>query len=184
VQLLHFGGKRNGAVSDLSWMTSQERNNSHFIVERSRDGQQFSNLSAAIPSKAVNGNSNERLSYGYTDATPYQGMNYYRLAQYDVNGQVHYSQVVSVYFGDDTHINVYPNPTQGDVTVRVRIAKPTEADIRILDATGRVVRMVKAMLQAGENEVGIDMQGVADGVYMLQVSNGKGLQYSQPIRKY
>jgi hypothetical protein len=29
----------------------------------------------------------------------------------------------------------------------------------------------------------LDMQGLADGMYMIHITNDKGLNYSQPVRK-
>jgi hypothetical protein len=29
----------------------------------------------------------------------------------------------------------------------------------------------------------VDMQGLADGMYMISITNDKGLNYSQPVRK-
>ncbi len=52
-----------------------------------------------------------------------------------------------------------------------------------MDATGRVVRTVELSLQAGSNATKVDMQSLSDGFYMVSISNGKGLNYTQTIRK-
>jgi hypothetical protein len=52
-----------------------------------------------------------------------------------------------------------------------------------MDATGRVVRTVVMNLSEGLNETAVSMEGLADGVYLLRLSNDKGLNYSQMIRK-
>ncbi|QLH44200.1 MAG: hypothetical protein HWD58_00315 [Bacteroidota bacterium] len=102
----------------MTWITSQEIDNSHFIVERSRDGKSFSALSDKISSKGLNGNSQSILNYAYTDAYPINGHNYYRLHQEDLDGKVSYSQVVDVYFGNETQVSLYPNPVQNQLTLR------------------------------------------------------------------
>jgi hypothetical protein len=38
-------------------------------------------------------------------------------------------------------------------------------------------------LSAGANSTQVDLQGLADGMYMVHITNGKGLDYAQPIRK-
>jgi hypothetical protein len=38
-------------------------------------------------------------------------------------------------------------------------------------------------LSEGLNETEVSMDGLADGVYLLRLSNDKGLNYSQMIRK-
>jgi hypothetical protein len=183
VGILNFKGTKVDATSQLNWSTVTEINNSHFVVERSKDGKLFSRLSDNITSKAVNGNSNVRLDYGYTDATPYQGHNYYRLQQHDIDGQMSYSKVVDVYFGNETIVTLYPNPVNTNLNVDINTPKATVAKLKITDATGRTVKVVDMQLQAGNNTTMVDMQGLADGMYMISITNEKGLNYSQPVRK-
>jgi predicted carbohydrate-binding protein with CBM5 and CBM33 domain len=105
------------------------------------------------------------------------------LLQVDLDGKNNYSQIVDVYFGNETLVNMYPNPVQNQLTVEVNTPKATAAELRIMDATGRVVRTVVMNLSEGLNETEVSMEGLADGVYLLRLSNDKGLNYSQMIRK-
>ncbi|MBK7586956.1 MAG: hypothetical protein IPI22_00790 [Bacteroidetes bacterium] len=45
------------------------------------------------------------------------------------------------------------------------------------------MRAVDMQLQAGNNKSDINMEGLADGVYMIKITNSKGLQFSQTVRK-
>jgi hypothetical protein len=183
VNMVSFTGKKVEATSVLNWTTMTEQNNSHFVVERSKDGKSFSRLSDNIASKAANGNSNEALNYTYTDATPYQGHNYYRLQQNDIDGKASYSKVVDIYFGNETLVTMYPNPVNSNLHVDINTPKATVATMKIMDATGRTVKVVEMQLQEGNNTTQVDMQGLADGVYMINITNAKGLNYAQPVRK-
>ena len=180
---LEFSGKRVEGSSVLSWITSMEHNNSHFVVERSRDGGKFSPISDKINSKATQGNSSSPLSYGYTDASPNNGHNYYRLQQNDIDGHQSYSKVVDIYFGSDIMVTMYPNPVKTTLHVDISTPKATLARTSIIDAAGRIVRQVDLHLQAGSNASELDMQGLADGMYQIRISNDKGLDYTQTIRK-
>ncbi len=183
VTLYSFTGQRVNETSVLNWTTSSEQNNSHFVVERSKDGKTFSPLSAKISSKGVNGNSNVNLEYGYTDVSPIQGHNYYRLQQVDIDGHESYSGTVDVYFGTETMVTMYPNPVNTELNIQLNTPEAGRARVKIMDATGRVVRTVELSLQAGSNATKVDMQSLSDGVYMVSISNGKGLNYTQTIRK-
>jgi len=183
VTLLNFSGRREDGTSVLHWTTAAEQGNSHFVVERSRDGEQFSRLSDNILSKAPGGNSQTALNYGYTDAAPFAGHNYYRLQQADLDGNISYSNVVDVYFGNESIVTVYPNPASSLLNVDVQTPSATTAELSLSDATGRTVRVLQVKLQAGSNTVQMDIQDLADGVYMLRLSNGKGLEYSQKVNK-
>ena len=180
---LEFSGKRVEGSSELSWITSMERNNSHFVVERSRDGVRFSPISGKINSKALQGNSTAPLSYGYTDASPINGHNYYRLQQHDIDGHQSYSKVVDIYFGSDIMVTLYPNPVKTTLHLDISTPKATLARASIIDAAGRMVRQIDLQLQAGSNASELDMQGLADGMYQIRISNDKGLDYTQTIRK-
>jgi hypothetical protein len=183
VTMLSFTGKSVDGTSQLNWVTATEQNNSHFVVERSKDGRAFSTLSNAIASKANNGTSETPLNYGYTDATPFQGHNYYRLQQHDIDGKTSFSNVVDVYFGNETMVTLYPNPVNSIMNVDINTPKATSATMKVTDATGRVVKVVSMQLSAGANTTQVDLQGIADGMYMVHITNGKGLDYAQPVRK-
>ncbi len=183
INLTKFTGKRNEAVSLLNWTTSNERNNHYFVVERSKDGTNFNEISSKINSLALNGNSSTDLNYSYTDASPLNGHNYYRLQQNDIDGHRTHSRVVDVYFGNETLVTLYPNPVNTELNIDINTAKATVANVKILDATGRNVKTIDIQLAAGYNNSIVDLQSLADGVYMVYITNNKGLNYSQSIRK-
>jgi hypothetical protein len=183
VSLTNFSGKRDGNTSVLSWTTSAEINNHHFMVERSKDAKTFMPISGSIASKAPNGNSQTELKYGFTDNTPNLGHNYYRLQQVDIDGHSSNSHVVDVYFGEETIVSLYPNPANKVVYLDIQTPKATNAQAKIMDAAGRVVKTIAMQVQAGGSNHQIDISDLADGIYMLQVSNNKGLQYTQSFRK-
>jgi len=64
IELAYFNVSRVNGGLMLSWQTNMESNNSHFIVQKSDDGSNFSDI-ASIASKAQNGNSDIRLNYSY-----------------------------------------------------------------------------------------------------------------------
>ncbi|MBL7765054.1 MAG: T9SS type A sorting domain-containing protein [Chitinophagaceae bacterium] len=183
VHLLSFTGNKVDQTSLLQWTTSSEQNNSHFIVQKSKDGKGFSDVSAAIPSKANQGNSQTPLDYQYTDMTPYNGHNYYRLQQHDLDGHTSYSQIADVYFGNESIVTLYPNPVNTILYVDIQTPKSGVAKMKIMDATGRVVRAIDMQLVTGQNQTTVDLNGLADGVYNVRISNNKEIEYTQTIRK-
>ena len=183
VSLLSFTGNKSEGTSVLNWSTANEMNNSHFVVERSGDGSRFSAVSDKISSKAMNGNSQSILEYGFTDVRPMPGHNYYRLQQHDIDGHVTYSQVVDVFFGVVGTVKLYPNPVTTLLNVEVNTPKSTVARVRITDAAGRTVQVSDLQLSAGTTTTQIDMHQLADGVYRVALSDGNGLEYSQLVRK-
>ncbi len=62
----------------------------------------------------------------------------------------------------------YPNPARDQVTVL--LGEPAQAEARLFDATGRVVRRMRF----AANLAMIDVSGLAPGTYALQVLDGAG----------
>ncbi|MFV0605402.1 MAG: hypothetical protein ACK5NK_06115 [Niabella sp.] len=64
---VHYGAitaVRNGSSLVLNWETLIEQNNDHFEIEASTDGKTFTKI-GELNSKAVDGNSNELISYSF-----------------------------------------------------------------------------------------------------------------------
>lgn len=68
---------------NVTWSTASEHNTSHFIIEKSRDGQNWKEL-ATIPAA---GNSTSLLNYSVMDTEAGDGLNYYRMTQFDIDGE-------------------------------------------------------------------------------------------------
>jgi hypothetical protein len=183
VTLTKFIGKRQEQHALLEWETSSEINNSHFILERSVNAKDFLEITNHIPSKAPGGNSGMTLQYDYLDTSPFAGDNYYRLKQVDIDGHIHYSGTIKVNFSKDASIIAYPNPVSGELTVDITVPKSAKASLKLMDATGKVVRSSELQLAAGNNTSKIDMKSLSDGIYLLQISNAQGLTFSEVIRK-
>lgn len=178
-----FTAQRADQISVLNWITSMEKNSDYFIVERSHDGLIFNPISSKIPSQAIGGHSESELSYNFNDLTPLDGHNYYRIRQFDLDGKENLSKTLDVYFGTDSKISIYPNPAQDIIHATIQVTKGGPANIEIMDASGRIVQRVQTSLQAGTNNVNIPIHDLASGVYLIKVSNDKGMRYSQTIRK-
>ncbi len=64
LELAYFHASRNDEGIKLTWQTNMESNNSLFIIQKSIDGSNFTDI-ASIASKAKNGNSSTQLTYSY-----------------------------------------------------------------------------------------------------------------------
>jgi hypothetical protein len=83
VELMSFNGAQNGRNNLLFWETATENNCSHFNVEKSTDGETWTNIGTLNGS----GNSMNKIEYKIPDYKVKPLINYYRLAQYDFDGQ-------------------------------------------------------------------------------------------------
>jgi hypothetical protein len=92
VQLISFAGTNVTGGIQLHWSTATEQNTFDFLVQRSGDGANWTDLTR-IPAA---GNSNSLREYSYLDAAPLNGKNFYRLRQTDIDGKSSYSRIIVV----------------------------------------------------------------------------------------
>lgn len=76
----------------LTWATASETNNNYFNVERSVDGIVWLTIGTQVGA----GNSSTILTYNYIDSNPEASVNYYRLKQFDYNGNYMLSEIISI----------------------------------------------------------------------------------------
>lgn len=100
----------------ITWTTYSETNNDHYIIQRSLDGQSFTDL--ATYNGIGKGASDHELSYAHIDQTPYPGKNYYRLKQVDLDGTSSVFPIRSV-FVPSRLIKVYPTYVKNELKMEL-----------------------------------------------------------------
>lgn len=174
VTLMDFAAKAEGRYVLLTWSTAAEINNKGFAVERSFDAKTWKEVIFEA-SKAVNGNSNEKLDYATTDKEVAPGNVYYRLKQMDFDGVVTLSDVRMVNI-KNTGLSIYPNPASNVVNVIGLAAKHT---VSVFDVTGRV--MMTAEVDVTNNTLNI--AALTEGVYTVVIKNENGIAGSFKLVK-
>ena len=164
VKFGEFKGSRTENGIRLNWTTSQEINNKGFAVEHSSDGNGWKQI-GFIPSLATNGNSTTVLSYDFTDGTPVNGINHYRLKQVDIDNRTDYSKIVSVRYDGASQLSVTPNPLSNGFTVVSGLKSGDE--LRIVNQLG--IQVYRA--RAGGWQHTIDLRKQPAGIYYLEIIN-------------
>ena len=165
--LTNFTTDNANCTALLKWTTASESNSQGFDIERSADGIAWHKIGFAA-SKAVNGNSSAGISYYYTDGSPQQGANYYRLKQVDMDGKFRYSETRVVKFDADGAITVYPNPARGNVAIS---GLQDGQLLQLFGVNGQLIIEKKA---TGFRE-NFNLSGFAPGIYHITVRNQGGL---------
>jgi hypothetical protein len=175
ITLTSFTGRDMGQYIALAWTTAMEENVDHFEVERSADGATFSTLTTV---KAV-GNSSLPENYNAQDNSPNDGLNYYRLKMVDMSGKFSYSPVILVRFGKTGAPLLFPNPTTSFFTIVAGQDPITEVDV--IDPTGR--KILQLMNGAASATLTVQSEGLARGIYFVQMTTASGGKYLQKIFK-
>ncbi|MFD1630403.1 discoidin domain-containing protein [Pseudopedobacter beijingensis] len=155
VKYLSFDVKQQSEGVVLEWITAYEKNNSHFIIERSSEGINFE----AIGELAGKVNSSAAVNYIWNDKNPVTGNNYYRLKQVDLDGKYEYSNIRAINFLLPVKaIRIYPNP----VNQFLHIDGEYIIHIAIYSVDG------KLQLETKETR-SIDVSGLAEGIYTIRI---------------
>lgn len=158
--LLFFEVQRKDNAADLLWRMVSEQNMKGFEIERSVDGQNWTEI-GFVESSSENGNSNKQQDYAYTDLNPVSGYNYYRLRQLDHDGNGKYGPVRFVKF--DKKIKVYPTHVTDNVIIS---GLSGSESIAVYDALGRKVKDIKS----NDNFViYVDMSDLDNGYYHINI---------------
>lgn len=75
----------------------------------------------------------------------------------------------------DFMIGVYPNPTSFEGTVSLKIFKADNYTIDLLDLNGKIITQIHdGFLREGENFFQVNVSGIPDGTYLIQVVSESG----------
>ena len=75
----------------------------------------------------------------------------------------------------DRSLSVYPNPSSGAFGVDFELGSAQRVEIKVLNATGRVVRLRTLESANGVQRHSIDMSSCASGLYLLQITSEEGV---------
>jgi hypothetical protein len=169
VQELALEADPKTSAVDLTWSTTSEQNSSHFLVQRSADGRDYS----PIGSVGAMGTIASRTEYRFTDDSPYMGLNYYRLQQVDLDGEFVFSNVVTALFKpDDVKVLIVPNPARTRAEVVLNAAYDGTLHVRIMDGSGRIVRTFQTASGVQRFDLPIDL--FEPGSYSVELTTEKG----------
>lgn len=180
VKLNSFNGFLKNNDVELNWTTTFELNNDYFIVEKSVDNVHFE----AIGKIKGKGNSNIVSNYNLTDFDAIKnsannGILFYRLNQFDFDGQNAKSDVIIVKISKDgnSQLEVFPNPFENNITLMINSNLNSNATINIIDIQGKIVHRVALQLLPGFNNYVInDLAELPNGTYIIQVNTNGNTQ--------
>jgi len=170
VNLVSFTAALNNSKVDLQWSTTSEKNASHFVIEKSIDGKNFTDAGTVI----ANGTTLNKSNYNFQDNTgSYSGVIYYRLRQVEISGKIEYSgtRIVRTVKQSVNTVAVllYPNPA----TDEVRIAIPNNWQNKrvvyeLYNASGQIAKRMETSNSSQTEKLNI--MSLAPGFYIVRVS--------------
>ena len=149
----------------VEWSTASEKNNDHFLIERTVDGENFE----LVGKQNGKVNSNTKSNYSLIDHQPLKGVSYYRLKQVDINNDFSYSPLAAVNFDETQELNcsLFPNPNKGEFTINGNIEG---AEVIIYNAIGQKVEYTVS--SKASSNININCSSFAKGFYFVTIKTG------------
>ena len=165
LKLLKYSLNYADNKAKLSWDVDNDANGLNYIVERSQDGFNFSEV-GSVPVDA----SNHGL-YNFDDASINNLQNpifYYRVRLITKSNQNKLSPILVLRRdgGNITRPTIKPNPAKSYITLNFFVKKPVLANLSLVNADGRTVFHKKISLITGENNLVInELDKFPSGMY-------------------
>ncbi len=165
----------------LSWVTSREINSSFFVIEKKRNGGDFSELTQ-VEAAGVAENGRE---YSYLDQSGMGITNEYRLKMVDMDGSFEYSDVVTVEFDESINdkFNVFPSPATTTVTLKATGQVDGDYNFSLSDLNGRILQTGAITRDTPSGAVELDVSDYAAGTYIIKTVSPTGKSYLNKVVK-
>lgn len=170
VKIKSFTGNRAGAVNILKWDADCSAA-VNFTIERSLDNRQF------VPVGSVAASVQDcNHSFFFTDTSPGDDKNYYRLKAVAPDGSIIYSSIILLQAdkGPSLQIGLTSTFTSISTTVLISSMSSSTIDLCINDINGRLVLYKRVYVQSGSNSVQLNTAGFTAGIYFLYATNSDG----------
>jgi hypothetical protein len=162
VNITRFSAQVSGCSAQLSWKAEQEEQMSHYEIETSANGREFSFLGTT---QSVN----EPDRIYHFDLVQGEGTRYYRLKAVEAKRTFDYSRIlaVAVKCVETPSITLFPNPATSELNVK---GGSEGQYIQIRDVNGRST----LKLTISGSEMKIDVQDYPTGIYNATIFSKSG----------
>jgi uncharacterized repeat protein (TIGR01451 family) len=164
VQLISFTGQLNNNSVQLKWKVTDAKSFERFEIERSIDGRIYARIGIRSFINSIDDyTANDNVS------TLQSNHIFYRLKLVDVDGKFSYSKIISFNISAQNRFMVYPNPARTEMYVSITSNKNENLQLRITDASGKVISDQQKEIQKGNNVFPVNTSNLRKGNYVLQI---------------
>lgn len=177
IDFISFSAGRNGSESSLIWSIGKTNQQVSFRVQRSGNGVSFQDIGVENASPEQTNTTH----YSFTDRNPLAGRNYYRIEETDLSGVKLYSTIATVDFNNQQNtFSIFPNPSDGQFTIRLNESFSQPVSISIDDLAGRTI--YRSVCQPSGNLIPVALnKSLARGMYMIHLDGTTNSQTGKLI---
>ncbi len=156
----------------LTWSTATEENNAMFVIEKSDNGMDYTNIGTVRGA----GTSLDGQEYNFLDPAASNSRLFYRLKQTDFDGTYNYSEIVAVSKKIPNQFMVVKMSgatTTNSFVATIDAFKSVELTYTLKDLQNTPILSRKMPLKNGYNELTVDLAGMRPAHYKLVMTVGK-----------
>jgi hypothetical protein len=163
IKLKYFTGWKRPDANRLTWMTTSEKDFSHFEIEKSTDGVNFISIGT------VNGKGGRDKETAYSfDDNQMKAVQFYRLKYVDANRTYSYSNLVRMTRTDAANTKVlFNNRVTNQLALRIIDMETNNLSVKIIDNSGREIKSQNIRIVPGENSFNMNTGSIPNGFYYL-----------------
>jgi len=176
INITAFNVTKDGNKVKLEWNTASEQNNERFEIESCADGIKWKTIATIKGS----GTSSESHTYQAYDNSPVNGLNFYRIKQYDFDGNSHVSEIktVKMFTSNRALITISPNPSRSGINFRIASQAAMNVEAVLTTINGNTIHREVINNVQPNSATKLNMkQQPSPGIYILKLK-GEGLSES------
>ena len=172
--ITNFTATPNGNTIFLQWLANNQQSNTSYVIQISKDGQNFTNLGTAESNASTAGTSSE-YQYQYNFDPSYVGKLYFRIEEVSPSGVISYSVVVVLNPGatgtGDISYQTFPNPATNSLLFQFNSNQTGNFMLQLVNTAGQIVQQKEVTL-AESSQIRLDFNPQpASGLYFLRAAD-------------
>ncbi len=176
VRFVSLSAIRTGDAVEVKWKVAEEADIATYEVQRSADGTRF------FPAGTISATGSS--IYSWKDISPYGGNSFYRIKAVNTDGNVKYTNIARVFWGNTSAgFSVYPNPVRGSsVNVQFISQLPGRYNLTIIDNAGRIFTHRIIEHNGGSAIFPVELPGILKaGNYQMKITDPDKKIIIQPL---
>ncbi len=180
--LLNFDAMLKAEKVQLNWSTTNHKDFSHFILQKSNDGRNFKDVMTVMTDDT---DFTTVHQYGYKDdvSKANESVIYYRLQMIDANLKYEYSPIrmVRLNAANTVKIQTFPNPVVSELRIMIPAAwQEKNVTYEIYSGNGALLNRVQKNNAVQIQQLNVSSLG--SGNYIIRVTNGQEISTSKFIK--
>jgi len=173
--ILNLSLSENKYVAQLTWQNNTGAINDYFLIQRSTDNIYFENI-GQVKSEETTRSTN----YEFTDNSPKEGENFYRIVAITLTGNSLVSNQVSGIFKQGKAVEIYPNPATDLLNINLKAFAGQPVDILLSTPVGITAKSIH-IDEATDAPIQIDLHNLQNGFYQVQIRSNSGQMVTKKL---